>query len=175
MRRLLRILLNAATAGSLLLCAATAALAARSFFVGDDVDFTAGSERITVGARCGRLAVVQHDRPEYSRGFPAEWRRTLFPEVYNPFGPSYAQAYRWDGGFLGFRHVGFGGADTRMVVLHLAYVVGLFALAPLAWAAALRRRRRGARRARAGLCPDCGYDLRATPGRCPECGRVCNH
>ena len=33
---------------------------------------------------------------------------------------------------------------------------------------------KGLRRFAPGLCPKCGYDLRATPNRCPECGTVVN-
>lgn len=43
----------------------------------------------------------------------------------------------------------------------------LFSILPARWLTALKRRRRVQR---LGLCPACGYDLRASPERCPECG-----
>jgi hypothetical protein len=49
----------------------------------------------------------------------------------------------------------------------IGLAVLVFAIAPMTWIA-LRTRKRRLRRA--GLCANCGYDLRATPQRCPECG-----
>ena len=51
-------------------------------------------------------------------------------------------------------------------------VVAVSGVSPAIWLARFRRARRRKYRQVHGLCPSCGYDLRATPDRSPECGTV---
>lgn len=50
---------------------------------------------------------------------------------------------------------------------HYALLAVVLAVLPLIWL-----RRYVSRAKPEGYCPNCGYDLRATPDRCPECGTV---
>jgi len=73
---------------------------------------------------------------------------------------------------LGIRYRDYGGHSGFSLTIPDAAVATLFALLPATW---LLRRIYfslvlGRRRVRLGLCPRCGYDLRASKDRCPECG-----
>jgi hypothetical protein len=60
-------------------------------------------------------------------------------------------------------------ASTRVLFPHYVPIL-VFAAVPTFWLVGATRRFRSRRRFKAGLCPACGYDLRASPDRCPECG-----
>jgi hypothetical protein len=66
----------------------------------------------------------------------------------------------------------FNPPQTMMIRTMLFPWVYVTAMATVCPALLCLRNLTSSRRGKRGLCPVCGYDLRATPDRCPECGML---
>jgi hypothetical protein len=160
-RRLGRYLFALAAAGSLVLGVAAIAMAGRSFAVEDELEhLSPGGRLVMLISKNGRLDVLylaewRDDQPGFSylQGSPAGYGGTDYSKRVLGFGAG----VQLNGG--------------RFVNIPYWFLAGLAAVPPAALLVKFRGCRRRVRRRR-GLCPACGYDLRASPDRCPECGEV---
>jgi hypothetical protein len=140
--------LAAAAGASLLVCVATAALWVRSYYVGDAVNLYDGRGRVwrLMSWKAGIDFFI----------LPARQTRR-FEYVTRPMdapGGGRALHFRLSPGVV-----------TVIVVPHWVLCLAFAGAGVLLLRVARRRDQ-------IGLCPICGYDLRATPARCPECGAV---
>jgi len=164
----IRRLLNLATILSLLVCVAVIALWVRSY-----------SRRlgiVTWNPKGGRVVAVEYGGVYYQYGSYVQRRKFEWQGLSAP--PATVRLYD----FAKHRFAGFyfladdrKGVADRLGPGHWVVGVALWfclALAGVLPAIRIWRLTRRRQRLSAGLCPTCGYDLRATPGRCPECGTM---
>ena len=164
-RRLFAIL----SALSLLLCVAAVVLWVRSYFRADSY---------YRGAEDGTQVYV-----ESGRGFVSVTRSWVNP-ANSPKGTKWASKEKpsypmWGRPATVAQRLGFWSITARSYsepvrrwIAPYWFLSALTAVLPGSWSIIHRRGWRRRHRSAAGLCPACGYDLRATPGRCPECGLV---
>lgn len=170
---------------SLILCGITVVLWVRSYWVRDEFEWwrvPLSSEALVNGNEPDRLFKVRltrggvqltwvREEPQWffldNRGsyrerpharVAKEWKIGLRGEASTEFdaGPVAPRYGRWIDGT---------GEDARKLLLPL----WLLTLATVIVAVACTKVRGRRIAQQAGLCPRCGFDLRATPGRCPEC------
>jgi hypothetical protein len=117
---------------------------------------TMGERRLTFGAHRGYLGLCLSPRD------PADIYYKPRPPVTRPMpGVNFSHT-----AFLYQHHPWF---DIRLLILPFWWLVAATAFFPLLCVVLFLRR---LRRKQQHLCPNCGYDLRATPALCPECGHI---
>ena len=187
MNRPLRILLNTTTTLSIFLCALSLIFRVRSSWIEDYAyrDKPRGPAAILVSGH-GALWIAVEDHWPREGSWQLASESISAPNTYNaaiattrPFSQTSFPGVSWIKG-RGWLARPPGGpivatAGTPPVILTISIdwwlLIVVTALLPLARIAAWwMKNRQLSHRQRAGLCPTCGYDLRATPGRCPECG-----
>lgn len=155
-----RRVLTTLSALSLLLCVAAVALWVRSHWAFDHLGYTTDRGSVALANPKGGLLLytdaIDAATIRRRKGF-AHFRESAL-DMAEAFGSPHR---RW-----GPVRV-WSGPPHRIVVVQWWLPAALLAVAPGAWLADRVRLRR---RHLLGLCPACGYDLRASKERCPECG-----
>jgi len=117
-----------------------------------------------------------HVSPAYFQASPENRQQTAqnFPPGLR--GNAFLRKDFWEGcsrqsgfGFAHHAQTQFTGYRSNYFMLTVRpwLPMALLAVMPALW---INRVRKSRSIRRQGLCPKCGYDLRATPKRCPECG-----
>lgn len=170
MKRLLRWAFNLSAAVSAVLFVATVALWVRNQGWFDTIEYNGRAGCYLVIARPLGVYLAASRQPGHPTGWSWEDRREPEGEAHTVFRAEPSAA-----GFLtgSFHTRGEMPATIHYLVVPYWFLTLVTGAPPACWAARWAARRLSRRRRRLrGLCPACGYDLRATPDRCPECGHV---
>jgi hypothetical protein len=174
-KRLFRILLNAATLLSLAAFVTLAVFCLLGFWREWDVGWGSPTSSVSAWTSWGRVWVnwgkahggFELIRSDVEQGW---WAGT---QEKGPANATYFAGFRYHVNCAGFRVVTGDQYNGRWAVVSIP---GWLAILPFMILPAryfwIRRRRK--RLANANHCVSCGYDLRATPDRCPECGALPN-
>jgi hypothetical protein len=177
MRPVRRRLFTFCSAVSLLLCVAVCVLWVRSYFIADSWTVTRTHADGTDFGAAHHGAWSERGGFTWSvvrRGMPAEWgaqvaREMATPLTHRAHDVNSVVHFYWEPPVLGFRCFRRDDGQRLIRQITLPYFAMVLATVPLP-ALFLRTTLRRRSRDRAGLCRQCGYDLRASPDRCPECG-----
>jgi hypothetical protein len=165
-RRILSILRIALTLLSLFLCIASIVFWIRSRHVTDSVALTSSPIQWSLSIGSGTVSLVRnkswYEPDELKRGTT----QTRYERSLLGFGTKQSeQSDKWLNQ-SGTRTIIYA-TVIRTYYAPLWFCVIVFSIFPLLQYPRLLRR---FYRHRHGLCPRCGYDLRASPANCPECG-----
>jgi hypothetical protein len=165
-------MMTIAAVASLLVCIASVCLWIRSEFDYDSLDLYRTVYCFNVISAEGRLILQRGassgpffvDNTQTTSGDLKRMVWFQIPYAFDGAGFGYASSVQVMNGVQ---------VRWRLVALPWWFIALISATLPALWLRGIVVRRRQRARSRRGECPQCGYDLRASPDRCPECGTEC--